>query len=343
MGIAAEANHGSIVVAIPPLRDPAALARPGEEYNLHALRGETMGTVWSTHFFCRHDQMPTFFLAVIERELEKILAQMSHWRDDSDLARFNRAALHEWQPLPNEFLQVLECALDIAAHTQGAFDPTLGAIVNEWGFGPRPKPSTPPPVMHVSALRSQCGWQYLELDHRRGRARRTAELALDLSAIAKGFAVDELARLLSSLGAPSYLVEIGGELRAAGVKSDGSPWWAAIELPGAPETHQIRVALTGWSIATSGDYRRYTDYDGRRYAHTIDPRTGVPLENPLCSVSVVHADCMAADAYATALLVMGAEAGMRFAEENRIPAVFVLRTRDGLTVRCSESFYRMAS
>jgi thiamine biosynthesis lipoprotein len=175
---------------------------------------------------------------------------------------------------------------------------------------------------------------------RSGSARQPGGARLDLSAIAKGYAVDSVAQRLASEGLVSYLVEIGGELRGRGVKPDGQPWWVSVEPPpGCPL--QVTSALSGWAIATSGDYRRFFEHGGRRYAHTLDPRTGRPLDDPPASVSVLHAECMAADAWSTALMVLGAGRGLALCEREGLSAVFLLR--DPWRAVVSRGFRRMLS
>jgi FAD:protein FMN transferase len=269
---------------------------------------------------------------------------MSHWVADSDLSRFNRAPAASWQSLPSEFFEVLSSALEVAAQTSGAFDPTIGRLVEEWGFGPQGERPTAPSAATLSELKRSCDWSQIELDVPRRRARHVGNPSLDLSAIAKGFAVDRVAAALETLGVVSYLVEIGGELRARGLKQDHQPWWVAIEPsiePFAAVLPQFRVALSGWCIATSGNYRRYFNKQDRYWGHTIDPRTGYALGNDIAQVSVIHESCMAADAYSTALMVLGQKQGLNLADRLGLAAVVVLRSADSIDVRCSEQFFRM--
>lgn len=302
-----------------------------------------MGTSWSARFYAPPRHSDAEYLHAIECELESVVSQMSHWVPDSDLGRFNRAPAECWQSLPAGLFQVLDFSLKVAAQSGGAFDPTVGQVVEEWGFGPSQKKQHKPDPEVLSRLQhGRCGWQGLELDYVNRRARHKGCLSLDLSAVAKGFAVDQTGQVLTRLGVDSYLVEIGGELRAQGLKPGGQPWWVAVEPPG--ELHgfpEIRVALSGWSIATSGDYRRYFESDHRRWTHTIDPRSGCPVGAEIAAVSVIHKECMAADAWSTALMVLGAEHALKFAEKIDLAALVILRLVDGFEVRCSESFYKM--
>jgi len=222
----------------------------------------------------------------------------------------------------------------VARKSNGAFDPALGAAVNAWGFGPagsRTEPA-PPPARH---------WQNIRLNPDSREACQPGLAILDLSAIAKGFAVDQIVRLLEKLELESFLVEIGGELSARGIKPDQQPWWIAVEAPCEDFPDEIIVALHNASIATSGDYRRWFVRDGVRYTHTIDPETSAPSRHLIASVSVIHTNAMAADAYSTALNVLGPDKGIDLADRLELPAVFIIRTADSFVVRRSEAFERM--
>jgi thiamine biosynthesis lipoprotein len=167
-------------------------------------------------------------------------------------------------------------------------------------------------------------------------------VSFDLSSIAKGYAVDRLVRLLDVPDVSSCLVEIGGELRARGVKPNGEPWWVAVEIPpDLIDGPEVLIALCNLSVASSGDYRRYFDHGGRRYSHTIDPRTGSPVRHAIASVTVVHPECMLADACSTALAVMGPEAGLAFADRTGLAAQFVVRDGASCRVYSSRSFTEM--
>ena len=280
---------------------------------LVSLGGETMGTSW----LVRAVDPPLGLRAEIHGVLARIVAEMSHWEPGSNLSRFNRAEPGRWQPLPPGFAQVLATGLAIAEASDGAFDPAMGALADLWGFGPAGPQPFPADTAIAEAL-ARSGRRHIEQDG--ARARHTAPAALDFSGIAKGYAVDAVAARLFGLGLADFLVEIGGELRGEGIKPDGQPWWVDCEAVPGIAAAPLRIALHGLSIATSGDYRRGFDADGRRYAHTIDPRTGRPLQNHVASVSVIHTSCMHADAWATALGVLG-------------PAGMMLAEREGLAVR----------
>ncbi|NKC31551.1 FAD:protein FMN transferase [Roseomonas sp. BU-1] len=287
-----------------------------------------MGTVWSLLWVDpgRPDPRP-----LVEAALASVVQQMSAWEEGSDLCRFNRAPAGSWHALPGAFAMVLRAALAVAAATDGAFDPTLGRLVDLWGFGPNPPPwPAPPPAAALAAARGAAGWQRLRQDTE-GRFLQPGGLAIDLNGIAKGHAVDRVAARLLDAGLTGFLLEIGGELRGEGVRPDGTPWWVALEgPPEAGAATELLVALHGLSVATSGDYRRGFSHGGRRYAHTLDPAEGVPLGASVAAVSVLAGDCLHADAWATALTVLGPEAGPAYAARHGLAARFLLRGPSGL-------------
>lgn len=292
--------------------------------------GQSMGTSWSVRFVDTSGRVEHDWQGGIQAQLDRVVAQMSHWLSDSALGIYNRASAGSWHTLPSEFYAVMQCALEVAALSDGAYDPSAGAIVNLWGFGPGGRYAAPefvPPTADaVGAALADCGWQRVRFDARR-RLFQPGGLQLDLSSIAKGYAVDLVAAYLHASGVDHFLVEVGGELRGAGMKADGQPWWVSLEEPGASAAHTV-AALHDTAIATSGDYRRCFEHGGRRYAHTLDPRNGYPLAAGVASVTVLHEECMLADAWSTALTVMGVEAGLACAERHGL-AVRFLRHEEG--------------
>ncbi|WP_213979212.1 FAD:protein FMN transferase [Sphingomonas sp. dw_22] len=295
-----------------------------------------MGTSWSARIV----DAPANAQAEIEAVLARIVAEMSHWEPGSDISRFNRSVMGRWQPLPPQFLHVLSAALDLARASSGAFDPAMGLLADLWGFGPAGSREWLPEAHAVAEALAVSGAGHIELDPAGRRARRLTPAQLDFSGIAKGFAVDAVAERLLGAGVPDFLVEIGGELRGEGIRPDGQPWWVDLEpVPGA-RLAPIRVALHGLSVATSGDYRRAFTHGGRSYAHTLDPRTGRPLENGVASVSVLHAQAMLADAWATALGVLGG-AGIALAEREGLAAHMVMRDGTGFAEHLSPALQAM--
>lgn len=301
---------------------------------VHSLYGETMGTRWRVDL-CAPPRMELAPLhAGVQSCLDRVVAQMSTFEHGSDISRFNRAPAGSWHRLPPEFFTVLSCALDIARDSGGAFDPTVGALVAAWGFGAGAGPRAVPDDATLAALRARCGWQRLELDRDGRRARQPGGLRLDLSAIAKGYAVDGVAAWLQDAGVAAALVDVGGELRGFGRKPDGTPWRVLVETgdDGDDDTDGdlCILALDGRAVATSGTRWHRFEADGREYAHTLDPRTGRPVAGACAAVTVVAGDAMHADAWATALTVLGADAGYGFALRHGIAARFVrARAQDG--------------
>ena len=263
-----------------------------------------MGTSWRVRLAGTPGLDVAALRAATQARLDGIVAEMSHWQADSRLGRFNRAHKGAWLDLPPDFATVISAALDIAAGSGGAFDPALGALVDLWGYGPV-SVAVPPSDHAVQAARAVSGWRLLDYYRQARRLRQPGGLRLDLSGIAKGFAVDAIADLLAQRGVRHCLAEIGGELVGRGLRPDGDPWWVELENPPGVPLPPIRIALHELAVATSGDYVRG--------AHTIDPATGRPLANGVRSVSVLHASAMLADAWASALTVLGPDEGMAMA------------------------------
>ncbi len=292
----------------------------------YSLNGETMGTRYTALFYAHAGINTDNIDHSLARAVARVDQQMSTWKPDSDLNRLNAAPEQEWVPVPKELAMVLSAALRVSQQSGGAFDIAVGDLVNAWGFGPGEQTVTEqmldtlPPQARLSASAA------LSVDPQRNQVRKRAPMNLDLNGIAKGFAVDELARCLESFGITRYLVGIDGEMRARGVKPDAQPWVVAIEKPcrGVREVMGV-MELSDAAIATSGDYRHWVDVRGQSYAHTMNPTTGAPLCNALAAVTVVAASCMLADAWATALMVLGETEGPRLAQERGMDALFVLR------------------
>ena len=297
---------------------------------LLAVNGATMGTTFTVKVatdggVAEGTLDPAALQAAVQGRLDRIETRMSHYRPDSELSRFNGARSTAPQPISAETLAVVAEALAVSRASAGAFDVTVGPLVDAWGFGPGGRARAAPDGSALAALRTGVGFELLEIDQAASTLRkRREEVAIDLSAIAKGYAVDAVASLLGDLGAHHYLVEIGGELRAAGTNEQGAPWRIAIERPAAGAAGgQHILSLTDAAIATSGDYRNFYDLDGVRVSHTIDPRTGRPVTHGLRSVSVIAERCILADARSTALAVLGPDDGYALAVERGWAARFV--------------------
>lgn len=314
---------------------------------LEVFAGPTMGTSYTVKIVVdrnldRAERDQTRFL--IEMELENVDAKMSTYRTDSELSRFNASLSTDPFPLSPDTIAVFALAQAVSEETNGAFDVTVGPLVNAWGFGPDPRGALPTDEQ-IAALLERVGYQKLIVDAEHNTVRKTQpDLYCDLSAIAKGYAVDRVAAALDDAGYDRYMVEVGGETKTRGHNPDGVPWRIGIERPVTDQRAVQRVVpLVDAALATSGDYRNYYEVDGVRYSHEIDPRTGRPIAHNLVSVSVIDARCTMADAYATAFMVLGAEEGLRVAESLGLAALFIVRLPTGafeerMTARFTELY-----
>jgi len=319
-------------------------SQPNTPTSTH-IHGDTMGTHWSVKVVDRPERMSSTDLSKgVQQTLEQIEQLMSTWRPDSELSRFNLAPIGKWFQLSAETIEVLELALKVAKETKGSFDITVAPLVNLWGFGPRDFNAGNfndliPDNAAIKLAKSKVGYEQISIDKNSQQAIKKAERIIDLSAIAKGYAVDKVAAYLDSLGAEHYLVEVGGEIRAKGHKTDGSHWRIAIESPLVDQrrAHQA-LELIDAAVATSGDYRNYFEKNGIRYSHTIDPTSGRPITHALASVTVIAETAAIADAYATALMVMGTDKGIQFAERKGIAAYFILKKEESFRERYTSQF-----
>lgn len=261
-------------------------------------------------------------------ELENVDQAMSTYRDDAELIAFNEAPLEEWQPLSNELIEVLAISQSVAEASHGAFDITVGDLVNLWSFGPGARPEEVPADDVLAEQLAQVGYDALEVDSQNMQARRIRDVFVDLSGVAKGHGTDRVAAYLEQQGLEHYLVNIGGELIARGLRDEQeqTPWQIGIEVPeDGQQRAQHIIPLESMSVATSGDYRNYFEADGLRFSHTIDPRTGRPVTHQLASVSVFHPSNAWADAWATALLVVGEQEAMQLAIDNNLKVLLLVR------------------
>lgn len=315
-------------IAVPPLLDPAAAVPRGGD--LVALSGPTMGVSWNARFLAPAGFDRSAAQAALQGSVNIVVAQMSGWEAASTLSRFNAAPAGTSHSLPSPMFEVVERACFWARESGGAFDPTMAALVDLWGFGPAGAVGTAPSDQSIADRLAESGWEKLALDPVARTIRQPGGLSLDLSGIAKGHGLDLVAATLRGLGVRDYLVEIGGELLGAGVKANADPWWVDVEAPPGVPVEPLRIALHGLAIATSGDYRRFRDEGGRRLSHSLDPRTGRPVENGLASVTALADNGMDADAIATILMILGPEAGLAFAQERDIAAQMVRLTAGGV-------------
>jgi len=307
-----------------------------------AFSGRTMGTTYDVKV-ARADLSPEEMRSVaqaIEETLARVDRLMSTWREDSELSRFNAQTTTEPFAIDPETARVFGAALEVSERSQGAFDVTVGPLVDAWGFGPA-HPEKVPSEAELRALMGRVGFEQLVLDPAGPTlTKRRPDVEADLSAVAKGYGVDAVAETLEALGQTNYLVEIGGEIRARGARLDGQPFRVAIEEPALDgrRVHRV-IELHDIGMATSGDYRNWIEVDGERLSHTIDPRTGRPITHALASVTVLHPLAMWADAWATALNVLGPDRGFELATQEHLPAYFIVRTGDGgFETRATDAF-----
>lgn len=272
--------------------------------------------------------------------LEEVDASMSTYREDSELMAFNEAPIGEWRRLSDELIEVLVIGQAVSSASEGAFDVTVGGLVNLWSFGPEARPREIPDAAELEARLAEVGHDKLELDEENRRARRLGDIFVDLSGVAKGYGTDRVAAYLDAQGIEHYLVNIGGELIVKGYRDgDEAPWRIGVEVPdGRRQVAQHVLPLHDISVATSGDYRNYFEEDGQRFSHTIDPRNGYPIRHSLASVTVVHESNAWADAWATALLVSGPEAAMAMARERDLGVLTLVRDGDGWNSQASPAF-----
>ncbi|MGK5092328.1 FAD:protein FMN transferase [Deltaproteobacteria bacterium TL4] len=277
----------------------------------------------------------------IDRVLETVTHQMSTYDAESELSRFNQHQSTAWFEVSADTMLVIKDALMVSQLSQGAFDVTVGALVNLWGFGPGQEHEQIPSDERIRSLLEVIGYQNLEVQNLSIRKKKPS-LYVDLSAIAKGFAVDKVSAYIESQGIDSYMVEIGGEIRTKGKKIDGQFWRIAIESPVAEQRKiQKVISLENLSVATSGDYRNYFEKEGRRYSHTIDPTTGKPITHSLASVSVIDVQCMHADALATAFMVLGQEKAYELAVRENIALFMIIRDGDQFVEKSTPAFEKL--
>lgn len=324
---------------------PAALDElppiPALDAAVWSLHGTTMGTQWRVRLVPVAMADRQRIDATIQGALDRVVLQMSTWLPESELCRFNAAPAGTSMLLSTEFAEVLQAALQLARDSGGAYDPSAAPLVDLWGFGPAPRVQAVPSDAAIRAARARVGWQRLSFDAATRQALQPGGLRLDLSAIAKGYGVDLVCAALRAQNIEHFLVEVGGELRGRGCKPDGLPWWVELERTPGETCAPVRIALHGLAIASSGDATQHFTVDGRRYSHTLDPRSGWPVNEALAAVTVLHRECMWADALATVIYVLGADAGFQYARDRGIAARLLLRTTDGLQELMTPAFAAM--
>lgn len=299
------------------------------------ISGTKMGTSYQITVIA--DQLPPDDL---EQQIEQLLAKvdnsMSTYKKDSEISQFNRLPVGQTMAISQEFAEVVKISRQIWQLSNGAFDPTIGPLVDLWGFGPDERHESIPSSKTIELTKAQIGFDFVVLDEY--KLSKTKAVSIDLSAVAKGYAVDRVADLLEMLALPDYLVEIGGEIRVSGFNADGVAWRIAMEQPQLFAEVDRVINITDIAVATSGDYRNYFEKDGVRYSHTIDPVTGRPIVHNLASVTVLTQSCAEADAWATAFSVLGVEQSLKLAEQLDIAAYMLVRENEQFVPRTSEAF-----
>ena len=333
-----------IAVILVSLVGITAYLNQGSSGSTHtiAISGTTMGTSYHLKLITTAGWKVEVeeLKKLITKRLAEIDNKMSTYKGDSDVSRLNKAAADKWIPIDAETLVVVTAAQKISAISAGSFDVTIGRLVNLWGFGPTVNIAAMPVATEIAELLQQAGYNKLKLQTEPPALLKHSEsLYLDLSAIAKGYAVDAVAKLLRQNGIDNFLVEIGGEIITRGQKGINLPWVVGIETPRAGQrvVHK-RLKLKNVSMATSGDYRNYFEDNGVRYSHTIDPANGYPIKHKLASVTVIDESCMRADAIATAIMVMGVDRGLEFAEAQNLAIFMLIKNGAGFTEKQSSAF-----
>ncbi|MHA6204293.1 FAD:protein FMN transferase [Dyella soli] len=312
---------------------------------VQVMHGHTMGTTWTVRAVLPAGSAAQALQDGIQATLDLVDGQMSTYQPHSALSRFNAAPAGTWQRLPAECFEVIAHALKVARASDGAYDPTVGPLVNLWGFGPDAPRREPPSEQAIAAVRERVGWWKVEVDASIHGVFQPGGIYLDLSSVAKGYGVDRVGRYLDSMGVASWLVEVGGELKGKGTKPDGSPWRIGIERPGAAagaveRMDQLSQVLTlrNRAIATSGNYRRTFAASGMSFSHHIDPRSGWPVAHAVASVSVLADEAMQADPIGTLMTVLGPEQGLAFARQRGLAVLLILHGEHGLEERLTPAF-----
>ncbi|EKO3443677.1 FAD:protein FMN transferase [Vibrio fluvialis] len=324
------------LVALASLLLLAGCEQPPQQVH---LSGPTMGTSYNIKYL-QQDGLPSSddLHKEIDRLLEEVNDQMSTYRKDSELSRFNQYQGIDPFEVSNQTATVVKEAIRLNGLTEGALDVTVGPLVNLWGFGPEARPEVVPTDAELAERKANTGIHHLSVDGNK-LSKDLPHLYVDLSTIAKGWGVDVVANYIESQGIHNYMVEVGGEIRLKGLNRDGVPWRIAVEKPTVDERSIQEIIEPGdMAIATSGDYRNYFERDGVRYSHIINPQTGRPIHNRVVSVTVLDKSCMTADGLATGLMVLGDEKGIEIAEQNHIPVFMIVKTDDGFKEIASSAF-----
>ncbi len=322
-----------------------AAALSGCESNaerIEVLSGPTMGSTYTIKYVYNATTPAADAVGVeVQSILDEVDRQMSTYRLDSDIARFNQSPANTCMTMPQPVLELARYGDTLSRLSHGAFDLTLGPLLDVWGFGPQARGKKVPSAAEIAQAQAQIGYQHIRVVD--GQLCKDADVSIDFNSIAAGYTVDRMSERFAELNIGSYMIEITGELLAKGLKPDGSPWRIALEQPLGDGQRAIQrvLEIDGYGINTSGDYRNYFEEDGVRFSHTIDPQVGAPISHRLASVTVIDPSTLHADGLGTLLLVLGPERGLAFAEKHKIAAFFVMRESEGFTTQVSSEFSRI--
>jgi FAD:protein FMN transferase len=339
----------SLLPVLVPHPAPRAQEQPARERHLSEFRGFTMGGTFSVKVVTAHDELETPGLQDVDRALrsglDRLEGLMSTWDRDSELSRFNRSTSLEPFAVSPETFDVFKWSIDVGILTGGALDVTIGPLVDAWGFGPAGPRNARPSNGEIARLREATGAGQLELNPKALTVRKARpEVQCDLSSIVPGYAADRLWTDLAGRGFTDFLIDVGGEVRTRGRNERGAPWQVAIERPSTQsDAIQRTVSISNLAITTAGDYRKYREVDGQRVAHILDPRTGRPLTHRLASVTVIDPLAVRADAFDTALMVLGMDEGFTLAVKLNLAALFIERTGNGFSERATPRFEEITS
>ncbi len=299
------------------------LAACGESHSTIKVSGRTMGTTWDAAL-CDSKRSEKDVRNLIQGRLDELEAIFTNWHAESPVSRFNASPSMNWQPVPRELVEVVRFAREISEATDGAFDVTCAPLLDLWGFGAKGRVKTPPSEQTIQEVKAHCGWQKLEFQMNPPALRKTdPELQINVSALVEGYAGDDLKQRLIDLGISNFLLNTG-EFTAHGHNGKGEPWTVGIQEPDAVQGKMVTaIPLTNQAMATSGTYRQFFEFEGVRYPHVLDARTGKPVVHHLPSVSVISDSCLIADGWATALLILGPIKGPALAKERGISAFFL--------------------
>ncbi|GBL58183.1 thiamine biosynthesis lipoprotein ApbE [Pseudomonas citronellolis] len=301
--------------------------------------GPTMGSSYSVQYLpTAQSPVPQRLQAEVEGILGELDRQFSTYRDDSEVSRFNALPAGACQAMPIELVELLRYGNELSEASAGAFDLTVEPLMNLWGFGPQSRGELVPAPEALERERARVGYRHLRVDG--SLVCKDVAAQLDFDSIVAGYAVDRVSQRLAELGVKNYLVEITGELKAVGHKPDGSPWRVALEVPSGERERSVArsLAVDGYGVSTSGDYRNYFEEGGQRYSHTFDARSGTPVRHRLAAVTVVDRSTLHADGLSTLLMVLGPDEGYRYAEQHGLAAWFVVHQGQGFAMRATPRF-----